>query len=64
MCNGSQKWEWGLGQSGHDNTSVSVIGSFVDEAAKNTFSGLWIANRFTVKPESETFFFTRLCGRI
>jgi PEP-CTERM motif len=59
--NGSQV-QIGLGNP--TSTSVSIIGSFVDGAAKNTFSGLWIANRFTVKPDDETIFFTNVLGEI
>ena len=59
--NGSQV-QMGLGSPA--STSVSTLGSFVDGAAKNTFSGLWIANHLTVQPANETIFFLNVFGKI
>ena len=58
--NGSQVQ---IGLNNLTNTSVSQIGSFVDGAAQNTFSGRWF-DRGTSTAESATVFFTDPSGAI
>jgi hypothetical protein len=58
--NGSQVQ---IGLHNPANTSVSQIGSFVDGAAQNTFSGSWIDDGAATR-ESGTVFFTDRSGGI
>jgi hypothetical protein len=51
--NGSQVQ---MGLNSPASPSVSDVGSFVDGAAKNTFSGLWVPDG-TIQPKNETVFF-------
>jgi hypothetical protein len=53
-----------MGLNSPASTSVSIIGSFVDGAAKNTFSGLYVAAGPLRQPASETFFFSVCPGTI
>jgi hypothetical protein len=52
-----------IGLGNPTTTSVPQMGSFVDGAAQNTFSGSWIDNGAST-PESETVFFTDSSGGI
>jgi PEP-CTERM motif len=52
-----------IGLGNPNTTSVPQMGSFVDGAAQNTFSGSWI-DRGASTPESETVFFTDPSGAI